>query len=78
MSEHKYARGWVQPCSVWRHLPDGALYVVVGVALVSTNGPDEHQAEDVVYMSVDRQALRTRRIGEFLDGRFVPVPAKTA
>jgi hypothetical protein len=65
------------PCSTWTHVKTGSTYTVLGIALCSTNGPDENKREDVVYVSHSYQGLRTREINEFLDGRFVPCPVET-
>jgi hypothetical protein len=59
--------------SVWMHNKTRSLYVVLGIALCSTNGPDEHKRRDVVYFSLTHGGLRTREASEFLDGRFTLV-----
>lgn len=58
------------PYSLWRHVQTESWYVVVGIALNSTNGPEEHKQELVVYVSLTHEHLCCREIGEFLDGRF--------
>jgi hypothetical protein len=64
----------LQDYPVWRHVKQGGLYNIMGLALCATNGPDEHKEWAVVYFSMDHQGMRYRRLAEFLDGRFVPVP----
>jgi hypothetical protein len=59
------------PWSLWRHRKTNSFYVVLGVALCSTNGPGEHKEQSVVYMSLTHQHLCYRELSEFLDGRFV-------
>jgi hypothetical protein len=68
-----YDRRDIIPFSVWRHVPDGACYLVLGIGLCSSNGPREHLEESVIYVSLSYQKLRYRVVDEFLDGRFEPV-----
>jgi hypothetical protein len=67
-----YGRHELVPFSTWYHRGSNSFYTVIGIALCSTNGPDEHKAEAVVYVSHTHQGLRYREIKEFLSGRFVP------
>jgi hypothetical protein len=69
-----YTEADVKPLSLWRHVETGSLYVVVGLALCSTNGPRDRVERSVVYHSLTYEGLRYREMDEFLDGRFVPVP----
>lgn len=71
-----YGRELLTPFSTWYHHGTKSTYTVIGVALCSTNGPDEHKREDVIYVSHSFQGLRSRKIGEFLDGRFTPLEAR--
>lgn len=64
-----------KPLSVWRHYK-GGLYVVIGVAACSTNGPDEGEPA-VVYQSTTHRELRYRSLSEFMDGRFTEVQVVT-
>ena len=64
------------PLSEWRHVATNSTYIVIGLALCSTNGEREHTEESVVYWSKKYQALRYREVSEFLDGRFVPLAAQ--
>lgn len=64
----------LKPLSLWRHVETGSLYVVLGMAMCSTNGPRDKVEHSVVYHSLTYDGLRYREAGEFLDGRFVPVP----
>ncbi len=65
-------RNLLVPYSTWRHVKTNSLYVVLGIALCGTNGPDEHRALAVIYVSLTHQHLSYREINEFLDGRFQP------
>jgi hypothetical protein len=65
-----------KPHTTWRHLKTDSLYVVLGVALCSTNGALAQGEKAVVYYSVDRQRLHYRALTEFMDGRFVEVWGK--
>lgn len=56
-----------RPHSLWRHVK-GGLYLVLGTAQCSTNGNEQEQS--VIYWSFKYQALRYRKLEEFLDGRF--------
>jgi hypothetical protein len=62
------------PLSTWRHLKTWGTYTVLGVSVSPTNGPGERMDRVVVYVSHTYQALRHRDLGEFMDGRFEPVP----
>ena len=70
-----YSRHLLTPLSEWRHVKTDSTYIVLGVALCSTNGPEEHKVESVVYWSNTHQHLCYRLLSEFLDGRFVPLRA---
>jgi hypothetical protein len=62
------------PYSTWFHPKTGGTYTVLGLATCSTNGERENVERSVVYFSHKYQQLRYREVGEFLDGRFKPVP----
>lgn len=66
-----YPESSLTPYSLWMHLQSKSLYVVVGPADNSTNGEEDRR--DVVYYSLTLKRLKTRRMDEFLDGRFVPI-----
>lgn len=61
---------------VWRHVETDSLYVVLGIAECSTNGPRCGVERSVVYFSLTQQEWKYREVEEFLDGRFVPEPSK--
>lgn len=63
----------LKPLSVWRHVATKSLYVVLGVARCSTNGPREGTEHSVIYHSQSHGHLCYREVSEFTDGRFVPV-----
>lgn len=67
-------RALVRPFSLWRHVKSGSLYVVLGISRCGTNAREG--AESVIYISLSHQRLCDRDVGEFLDGRFEPVPAE--
>jgi hypothetical protein len=67
-----YGEGLLVPWSTWRHPKSGGLYTVIGLAPDSTNDAPAGRRY-VVYLSHKYQALRVREVGEFLDGRFIPV-----
>lgn len=69
----QYGKHLLTPLSEWKHVATGGVYIVIGLAMCSTNGPREHAEESVVYWSKHYQALRYREAAEFLDGRFVPL-----
>lgn len=77
-SEHGAKKRRPEPFTTWRHLATDSLYVVLGIALCSTNGPGEHEAEAVVYFSMGRERLHYRALEEFMDGRFRPEGAAAA
>jgi hypothetical protein len=68
-----YPESSLKPLSLWNH-GGGGLYVVLGLAECSTNGPRAGRERSVVYWSDTYRALRYREVGEFLDGRFTPAP----
>ncbi len=68
-----YAETDLKPGSIWRHVATGGMYVVLGLARCSTNGSREGVERSVVYWSVARRHLNYREVGEFTDGRFVPL-----
>lgn len=68
-----HSRELLTPFSTWLHEATRSTYTVIGVALCSTNGPGEHEAESVVYVSHTHGGLCYRLLSEFLDGRFTPV-----
>ncbi len=72
-----YDRSKLKPYSLWLHRKTQSKYVVLGIALCSTNGPNEHKEESVVYWSLTYQHLCYRLLSEFLDGRFVPMEGTT-
>ncbi len=61
------------PYSTWKHVKTNSTYTVLGISLQGTNGPGEHEAECVIYVSHTHGHLAHRDISEFLDGRFQPV-----
>lgn len=69
-----YSESSIIPYDTWKHVKTSSLYTVLGIALCSTNGKREHKERSVVYISHERQALRYRKVSEFLDGRFIPLP----
>lgn len=71
MSVH---RSQLVPWTKWRHVATDSYYVLIGISLCSTNGPNEHKEECVVYFSLTHQHLCHREISEFCDGRFEPTP----
>lgn len=54
----------------WTHPKTGGLYLVLGVARCSTNGPREGVEKSVVYWSFAKRHLCYREYSEFMDGRF--------
>lgn len=70
-----YPEHMVTQYSVWHHVKTSSLYVVLGVATQSTNGPGEHKARAVIYYSLSHGHLCYRDTVEFLDGRFCPITA---
>lgn len=58
------------PLTPWRHPKTGGLFLILGVATCSTNGPREDVERSVVYWSFKKRMWRYREIGEFMDGRF--------
>jgi hypothetical protein len=67
-----YARALLTPLSEWKHVK-GGVYIVLGVALCSTNGERDGKEESVVYWSKKYKALRERELSQFLSGRFIPI-----
>jgi hypothetical protein len=65
----------VRPYTIWKHVKTNSHYLVLGIALCSTNGPNEHKERSVVYVSLTHQQLCYRELSEFLDGRFMPIPS---
>lgn len=55
------------------HRKTHSLYFVLGTATESTNGPEENRVRRVVYFSLKKRRLRTRRLEQFMDGRFLLV-----
>jgi hypothetical protein len=69
-----YTEADVRPLGLWRHVKTNSLYIVLSVGRCSTNGPREGVERSVVYWSLTHKHLCYRDVGEFLDGRFCPVP----
>lgn len=67
-----YSEDDAKPMTLWRHVKTDSLYLVLGVAVCSTNGERDKVERSVVYWSMTYKALRYREVSEFLDGRFVP------
>lgn len=68
-----YSPTQVYPYSIWHHVKTNSLYVVLGVATQSTNGPGEHKNKAVVYWSLSHGQICYCDLDEFTDGRFQPV-----
>lgn len=61
----------------WRHVKTGRVYLLVGIAVCSTNGPGEG-VRSAVYRRHGGQKLYYREVSEFLDGRFAPLGREEA
>jgi len=57
----------------WWHDGTQDWYFVTGISTCSTNGPRDGKERVVHYYSQTRKEPRHREIGEFLDGRFLPL-----
>lgn len=70
--DEEQIRAQLPAMSHWRHVKRGTTYVVHGIALhQDATGSGEHDMQLVViYWSEDRGRLCTRRVSEFLDGRY--------
>lgn len=70
----KYTKEDLNKYHIWKHLKTNNLYYVLGIAICATNG--EHNGDlSVVYGS--DHGWFYRKMEEFLDGRFEPVPVQT-
>lgn len=56
---------------IWLHRKSGGRYVIVGIAIPATNGRERDEV-DVVYARQEPEVgmLFTRKLTEFVDGRF--------
>jgi hypothetical protein len=64
------------PMRTYRHVKTASLYLVLGTATCSTNGPGENRDRSVIYVPITPGkgtvgTLRYRDLAEFMDGRFV-------
>jgi hypothetical protein len=65
-----------EPMRTYCHVKTSSLYLVLGTATCSTNGPGENVAQSVIYVPLTPGkgtvgTLRYRDLAEFMDGRFV-------
>jgi len=60
--------------SNWRHKKRGTIYYIVGNARSQSINPHFDDLPMVIYRSIEDGQLWCRPTGEFLDGRFDPVP----